>query len=306
MAVSSQKPTTIPKPNPNQNPNQEEFAIVEDETQQATETASQELLPLMQPTVNYFRKVNGFAPGINSRVQIQSIDPNLLDPNNPESVVFNKFVYSQVPGTTKKGFYKGDGLVNENNELVRGKYGEEDSELIDAANEALINLNVVPSDRINLLKELKRVGFYGNDEISTITLSGAGFTADDTQAMARYLLYSQQQFKTWEAAFPTLASLPSASVDSGRRFTPYSDADMARYLREMSLALTGELPSKAKLKKMLQDSVAIQRQAFATNTDTPSLSIIAESVVAEANPKQKVAYGLGNAISRAFATLGRG
>lgn len=295
---------TVPPPKPD--PNQGEFAEPVDPTQEATAIASEELLPLLQPKVNYFRKVNGFAPGITSRVQIQGIDPNLLDPNSPENVVFNKFVYSQAPGTTKKGFYKGDGLVNENNELVRGKYGEEDSELIDAANETLINLNVAPTDRINLLKELKRVGFYGKDEISTITLSGAGFTADDTQAMARYLLYSQQQFKTWEAAFPTLASLPSTSVDSGRRFTPYSEADMTRYLREMSLALTGELPSKAKLKKMLQDSVAIQRQAFATSTDTPSLNVIAESVVAEANPKQKAAYGLGNAISRAFATLGRG
>ena len=295
---------TVPPPKPD--PNQGEFADPVDPTQEATTIASEELLPLLQPTVNYFRKVNGFAPGVTSRVQINSIDPKLLDPNIQESVVFNRFVYSQAPGTTKKGFYKGDGLVNENNELVRGKYGEEDSELVDAANETLINLNVAPSDRINLLKELKRVGFYGNDEISTITLSGGGFTADDTQAMARYLLYSQQQFKTWEAAFSTLASLPSTSVDSGRRFTPYSDADMARYLREMSLALTGELPSKVKLKKMLQDSVAIQRQAFSTSTDTPSLNVIAESVVAEANPKQKAAYGLGNAISRAFATLGRG
>ena len=293
-------------PPPKQDPNQGEFADPVDPTQEATTIASEELLPLLQPTVNYFRKVNGFAPGVTSRVQINSIDPKLLDPNIQENVVFNRFVYSQAPGTTKKGFYKGDGLVNENNELVRGKYGEEDSELINAANETLINLNVASSDRINLLKELKRVGFYGKDEISTITLSGAGFTADDTQAVARYLLYSQQQFKTWEAAFSTLASLPSTSVDSGRRFTPYSDADMARYLREMSLALTGELPSKARLKKMLQDSVAIQRQAFSTRTDTPSLNVIAESVVAETNPKQKAAYGLGNAISRAFATLGRG
>ena len=295
---------TVPPPKPD--PNQGEFAEPVNPTQEATTIASEELLPLLQPTVNYFRKVNGFAPGVTSRVQINSIDPKLLDPNIQENVVFNRFVYSQAPGTTKKGFYKGDGLVNENNELVRGKYGEEDSELINAANETLINLNVASSDRINLLKELKRVGFYGKDEISTITLSGAGFTADDTQAMARYLLYSQQQFKTWEAAFSTLASLPSTSVDSGRRFTPYSDADMARYLREMSLALTGELPSKARLKKMLQDSVAIQRQAFSTRTDTPSLNVIAESVVAETNPKQKAAYGLGNAISRAFATLGRG
>lgn len=295
---------TVPPPKPD--PNQGEFAEPVNPTQEATTIASEELLPLLQPTVNYFRKVNGFAPGVTSRVQINSIDPKLLDPNIQENVVFNRFVYSQAPGTTKKGFYKGDGLVNENNELVRGKYGEEDSELINAANETLINLNVASSDRINLLKELKRVGFYGKDEISTITLSGAGFTADDTQAVARYLLYSQQQFKTWEAAFSTLASLPSTSVDSGRRFTPYSDADMARYLREMSLALTGELPSKARLKKMLQDSVAIQRQAFSTRTDTPSLNVIAESVVAETNPKQKAAYGLGNAISRAFATLGRG
>ena len=144
---------TVPPPKPD--PNQGEFAEPVNPTQEATTIASEELLPLLQPTVNYFRKVNGFAPGVTSRVQINSIDPKLLDPNIQENVVFNRFVYSQAPGTTKKGFYKGDGLVNENNELVRGKYGEEDSELINAANETLINLNVASSDRINLLKELK-------------------------------------------------------------------------------------------------------------------------------------------------------
>jgi len=287
-----------------------EFSYVPEQTEVAI--SGVEPLLLVPPTSGYARTIQGIDPKIfeksveEQRTLLRAIDPNLLDPNYPTSVFFNRLVYVGKAGG-KFATYTGDALVNEKNQLVRPKYGEEDSQIIDAANTALINLNVNPAERLALLQELKRVGFYGNDEISNITLSGAGFTADDTQAMARYLVFSQNNFKTWEATLPSLALLPTASaVSSGRRFTPYSDADMGSYLRELSLALTGEVPSKAKLKKMLQESVAMQRRAFAAGVDTPRIGTIAQSVVSEANPQQKTAYGLGNAISRAFAVLGRG
>jgi len=306
--MANGKPATTPPPK-----DDEEFSFIPGEKEAAIiKDAERTALPLVAPTTNFVRTVRGIDPKIlrqspeDQRTLLTNLDPNLLDPNYRTSVVFNKLVYLGKAGG-KFATYTGTALVNENAELVRPKYGDEDSQIIDEANTALINLNVNPRKRLELLQELKRVGFYGNDEISSITLSGSGFTADDTQAMARYLVFSQNNFKTWEATFPSLALLPTASAgSSGRRFTPYSDADMGSYLRELSLALTGEVPSKAKLKKMLQESIAMQRQAFAAGTDSPSISTVAQSVVSEANPQQQTAYGLGNAISRAFAVLGRG
>jgi len=304
--MANGKPATTPPPK-----DDEEFSFIPGEKEAAV-IKDAERIPLVAPTSGYARTIQGIDPKIfgksveEQRTLLTAIDPNLLDPNYQTSVFFNRLVYSGRAGG-KSATYTGDALVNEKNQLVRPKYGAEDSEIIEAANTALINLNVNPAERLALLQELKRVGFYGNDEISNITLSGAGFTADDTQAMARYLVFSQNNFKTWEATLPSLALLPTVpTASSGRRFTPYSDADMGSYLRELSLALTGEIPSKAKLKKMLQESVAMQRRAFAAGTDSPSISTVAQSVVSEANPQQQTAYGLGNAISRAFAVLGRG
>lgn len=303
-------PVTTPPKSGGKGSDGEEFAEPKDTTQEAIDEAKAGLgqtVTLGNNADYEWRKINGLAPEVTTDIQIRKIDPNLLASQLDKPIRFNQLVYRRTP-TQKQRFatyYRGPGLVDANNQLARHPYGETDSELIEAAGKELMKMNTKPWDRLLVLRELKRVGFYGRDEISNIALNGMGFMEQDSMAMARFLDYSQKQFRIWEASFGQLARVSTVQTDSGRRFTPYSDADMGRFLREASFAITGRAPTKKQLQQMLLNSVAMQRRAFAVGTDSPDISTVAQTVVATANPQQKIAYGLGNAISRAFMTLGK-
>jgi len=311
---SSKRPGTVSPITSGQEFQQPKNALEQDVATLKTEETS---VPVGVPEPQYeWRKINGLAPGVTTMKQIEDIDGNLLNKNVKDATVFNQNVYRKTGllgmerGPSPRAgkvvtWYRGPGLVDENNQLNRRPYGSTDAELITEANAALIQMNTKPWDRLLLLKELKRVGFYLRDEISNVALNGTGFMEQDAMAMARYLDYSQKQGRTWEASFGQLARISTVQTDSGRRFTPYSDADMGRFLREASFAITGRAPTKEQLQRMLLNSVAMQRRAFAAGTDSPDISTVAQTVVATANPQQKIAYGLGNAISRAFMTLGK-
>lgn len=122
--------------------------------------------------------------------------------------------------------------------------------------------------------------------------------------MARFLDFSNQKFQTWQAVAPQLAQMSTVGSTGGPRFKPDSEAEMIAYASEISLALTGEKLSKAKLKQALESTVATQRSAFASGTDIPRSATILEQQIPKSNPSQAASYGLGNAMKLAFEALG--
>jgi len=253
-----------------------------------------------------WRPVKGFAPIVGNQppdiLTVENLEPGLIRvlPNGVKELDPNKFQQARGRGPA---YYKGSGLTDEFGRLARRKYDVEDAQGIDARNE-LMFLNRAQGQTLALLKELKRTGFYGGSEITNIALNNQGFGPEDEVAMARFLSFSNQKFQTWQAVAPQLAQMSTVGSTGGPRFKPDSEAEMIAYASEISLALTGEKLSKAKLKQALESTVATQRSAFASGTDIPRSATILEQQIPKSNPSQAASYGLGNAMKLAFEALG--
>ena len=253
-----------------------------------------------------WRPVKGFAPIVGNQppdiLTVENLEPGLIRvlPNGVKELDPNKFQQARGRGPA---YYKGSGLTDEFGRLARRKYDVEDAQGIDARNE-LMFLNRAQGQTLALLKELKRTGFYGGSEITNIALNNQGFGPEDEVAMARFLSFSNQKFQTWQAVAPQLAQMSTVGSTGGPRFKPDSEAEMIAYASEISLALTGEKLSKAKLKQALESTVATQRSAFASGTDIPRSATILEQQIPKSNSSQAASYGLGNAMKLAFEALG--
>ena len=253
-----------------------------------------------------WRPVKGFAPIVGNQPPdvntIEYLEPGLVRilPNGVKELDPSKFQQARGRGPA---YYKGSALTDEFGRLARRRYDVEDPQGVDARNELML-LNRAEGQTLALLKELKRTGFYGNSEISNIALNNQGFGPEDENAMALFLNFSNQKFQTWQAVAPQLAQMSTVGSTGGPRFKPDSEAEMIAYANEISLALTGEKLSKAKLKQALESTVAAQRSAFASGTDIPRSATILEQQIPKSNSAQAASYGLGNAIKLAFEALG--
>ncbi len=253
-----------------------------------------------------WRPVLGFAPMVGNQppdlTTVEYLEPGLIRvaPSGAKELNPNKFVPARGRGPA---YYKGSALTDEFGRLARRKYDAEDPAGVDARNELML-LNRAEGQTLALLKELKRTGFYGNTDVSNIALNNQGFGPEDEIAMARFLNFSNQKFQTWQAVAPQLAQMSTIGSAGGPRFRPDSEAEMIAYASEISLALTGEKLSKAKLKQALESTVATQRSAFASGTDAPRSATILEQQIPKSNPAQAASYGLGNAMRLAFQALG--
>jgi hypothetical protein len=207
-----------------------------------------------------WRPVKGFAPIVGNQPPgistVENLDPGLIRvlPSGVKELDPSKFQPARGRGPA---YYKGSGLTDEFGRLARRKYDVEDVQGIDARNELML-LNRAEGQTLALLKELKRTGFYGSSEISNIALNNQGFGPEDEVAMARFLSFSNQKFQTWQAVAPQLAQMSTIGSTGGPRFRPDSEAEMIAYASEISLALTGEKLSKAKLKRALESTAATQ------------------------------------------------
>ena len=256
-----------------------------------------------------WRPINGFAP-INGRAvswpgdveTIRYLDSNLFKlTDGTDTNLFNANAYYKLGN--RQQYYKGPALSDEFGQLARRAYDVQDTTGTDVRNE-LMKLNRSSGQMLTLMKELKRTGFYGERDISNIALNNQGFGPNEEFAMAQYLDYANQRFLTWEALYPQLSQMSAVGSTGGPRFRPDSEAEMISYASEISLALTGEKLSKAKLKQALENTVALQRSAFASGTGAPGTATIMEQQIPKLNPDQAASYGLGNAIKLAFEALG--
>ena len=251
-----------------------------------------------------WRRINGIAPGATeedySNLGLYA-GPRQEDGKRP----FNSNVF-RPPGGGAGGttLYKGGGLTNEFNQLARRKYDVGQTDGTDVRNELML-LSRVNGSALSLFKELKRTGFYPEGtEISNMALNNQGFGGQDETAMTKFLDFSNQNLKTWQSMMPVLAGLTSVSVGGGQRYRGPSTDEVAAFLQEASVTLTGDKLTKEILKKAIVQVQADSKASFASGTQATGTSLLAEKQVQKTNPNQAASYGLGNAMQIAFGALG--
>lgn len=251
-----------------------------------------------------WRKINGIAPGA-SQQDLETLGVyNAAKKQANGNPLFVGSVYIPKGRYNKTDIYKGIGLTDENNMLARRQYDSRLSGGTDVRNELML-LNTTQGATLSVLKELKRTGFYPeNTPISNMALNNSGFGAQDEAAMEKFLNFSNDSLKTWQAMMPTLTGLTTVSQGGGVKYKGPSTDEVAAYLQEASLTYTGEKITMEKLKKMVTQVQAESRSSFYSGTQATSTSVLAEKQIQKSSPAQAASYGLGNAMQLAFRALG--
>ena len=255
-----------------------------------------------------WRKISGIASGATEQdlTTLGIIIPSTQDGKKR----YNGTVYRELYRETRPGrgpkqtLYRGLGLTDENNFLARNQYDSRLTGGVDVRNELML-LGTTQGATLSLLKELKRTGFYPeNTPISNMALNNSGFGAQDEAAVEKFLNFSNDNLKTWQAMMPTLTGMTTVSQGGGVKYKGPSTDEVAAYLQEASLTYTGEKITIEKLKKMVTQVQAESRASFYSGTQATSTSVLAEKQIQKSSPAQAASYGLGNAMQLAFQALG--
>lgn len=221
-----------------------------------------------------------------------------------ETPQFNSDTYRNVGAMGPGGQtiqYKGAGLTDENNYLVRRKYNLDDE--TDARNELF---TMSPDAMLDVLTELQRVGgFYSaNQTVSNVAKNRKGYDANDLQAFTQYLDYSNERQKTWQALLPEVATYTSTTKTGGAVARVDTTEDIIAVVNEAMLTITGEKLNKSQWVKIAAQVKADQRRSFYANESPTNLNVAARDIASKANPSKGASYGLGKAMSLAFSALG--
>ena len=220
---------------------------------------------------------------------IVGFDPTI----NPET---QQAVSSQIemvgPGGRRVGVtYNGEFLVNENRQIARAPYGEED-----IYNELY---SMKDGERLNTLRLLQSRGFYGSGKPSA-----TGTLSKDRTAFKEFLSYANAKGYTWKPLLQeliTAAPVYGGSGGAGSRYRTSPKENVAEYLRTASLEKLGRTMSKADIDKAI---AAIQQQEATRGPQAPALSVMAGQQVSQLQGGAEKAVRFRKAIDAAMSIVG--
>lgn len=195
------------------------------------------------------------------------------------------------PGGRRVGVtYSGEFLVNENRQIARAPYGEED-----IYNE-LYKMN--DGERVATLRLLQSRGFYGSGKPSA-----TGTLSKDRTAFKEFLSYSNAKGYTWK---PLLQELISTSpvysgAGGGSRFRTSPAENISEYLRTSSLEKLGRTMTKADIDKAV---ASIQQEEASKGSRAPALSVMAAQQVSQLQGGAEKAVRFRKAIDAAMSIVG--
>ena len=201
-------------------------------------------------------------------------------------------------------FYKGEGLIDENNRLVRlTKYipnQDINDEFFRVKNKA---------DRNLLFTTMQKLGYYGDRKPSLQALEGTGLTYDDRNAMESFMFLANSKGRTMRALVDLVAigQIPSVAGvgGTGRAISVVSREDAAKQTGNTFFELLGRAPTEAELKTAIQAIQSADRERQLSNTEDPAaLSVAAEEQTKKASPGEFAAYSAGKAVNQIFSLLG--
>lgn len=219
---------------------------------------------------------------------IVGFDPT-IDPQTQQAV--SSQIEMVGPGGRRVGVtYSGEFLVNENRQIARAPYGEED-----IYNELY---SMKDGERLNTLRLLQSRGFYGTGKPSA-----TGTLSRDRTAFKEFLSYANAKGYTWK---PLLQELITAApvysgAGGGSRYRTSPAENITEYLRTSSLEKLGRTMDKALIDKAI---AAIQREEATKGPQAPALSVLAAQQVSQLQGGAEKAVRFRKAIDAAMSIVG--
>jgi hypothetical protein len=195
------------------------------------------------------------------------------------------------PGGRRVGVtYNGEFLVNENRQIARAPYGEED-----IYNELYA---MKDGERLNTLRLLQSRGFYGTGKPSA-----TGTLSKDRTAFKEFLSYANAKGYTWKPLLQELITAGPVYSGSGggAKYRTSPAENITEYLRTSSLEKLGRTMTKADIDKAI---AAIQQQEATRGPSAPALSVMAGQQVSQLQGGAEKAVRFRKAIDAAMSIVG--
>ena len=195
------------------------------------------------------------------------------------------------PGGRRVGVtYSGEFLVNENRQIARAPYGEED-----IYNELY---SMKDGERLNTLRLLQSRGFYGTGKPSA-----TGTLSKDRTAFKEFLSYANAKGYTWKPLLQELITAGPVYSGSGggSRYRTSPAENITEYLRTSSLEKLGRTMDKSLIDKAI---AAIQREEATRGPQAPALSVMAAQQVSQLQGGAEKAVRYRKAIDAAMSIVG--
>ena len=219
---------------------------------------------------------------------IVGFDPT-IDPQTQQAV--SSQIQTVGPGGRPVGVtYSGEFLVNENRQIARAPYGEED-----IYNELY---SMKDGERLNTLRLLQSRGFYGTGKPSA-----TGTLSKDRTAFKEFLSYANAKGYTWKPLLQELITAGPVYSGSGggSRYRTSPAENITEYLRTSSLEKLGRTMDKSLIDKAI---AAIQREEATKGPQAPALSVMAAQQVSQLQGGAEKAVRYRKAIDAAMSIVG--
>ena len=219
---------------------------------------------------------------------VVGFDPT-IDPQTQQAV--SSQIQTVGPGGRPVGVtYSGEFLVNENRQIARAPYGEED-----IYNELY---KMQDGERLNTLRLLQSRGFYGTGKPSA-----TGTLSKDRTAFKEFLSYANAKGYTWKPLLQELITAGPVYSGSGggSRYRTSPAENITEYLRTSSLEKLGRTMDKALIDKAI---AAIQREEATKGPQAPALSVMAAQQVSQLQGGAEKAVRYRKAIDAAMSIVG--
>lgn len=200
-----------------------------------------------------------------------------------------------------KMYYSGPALVDASGLIARLPYQTDDGS--DASTQLKLMSGV---ERLRVLSELKRTGFYQGREISDLAKNQVGFGDSDLNAFNDFLQQAvNPSGRTWDVVLPTLGNYASVG-GGGSAYRATSKEDLGAYLSAASFKLLGRKMTKAEILEAVRNINNKERAQYAAGMNVSSPAVLAEQQAMAASPEEVGSYSAGNAIMRMYQLFGQG
>ncbi len=201
-----------------------------------------------------------------------------------------------------KMYYSGSGLVDASGLVARMPYQTDDGA------DASTQLKLMTGDeRLRVLMELKRVGYYQGREITELAKGKVGFGDSDLNAFNDFLQQAvNPSGYTWDVVLPSLGNYSTVSGGGGSAYRATSAEDLGAYLSAASFKTLGRKMTKAEIMEAVQNINNKERAQYAAGMNVSAPSVLAEQQAMAASPEEAGSYSAGNAIMRMYQLFGQG
>lgn len=242
----------------------------------------------------------GFSPSL-SQDELRAIQNDISAYNGGQGGTINVYYGGGKAKTTAPTRFIQGPVLFDADGLVAGK--EYDLSDPFTVYKTLTSPKFTTEQKVAISEELKRIGWYGSSDISEQLQQGLGWGDQDEKAWAQLLNFANQNRVTVDVAIGYLSRLGGQTGGPSIRVS--SDEDVMAYSRELFLQQLGRMPTKKELAEAASYIRSRERGAAASGQQVPQTGLVAKEFAQQADPSQRVAYGLGKAMSVAFEALGR-